>query len=45
MGCDIWKKEQLPPVKKYIPDEFVDALEELPLRSKTTIQGLSRPLD
>ncbi len=27
---------------KHIPDEFVDALEALPLRSKTTIRGLAR---
>jgi hypothetical protein len=29
---------------KYVPDEFVNALAELPLRSKTTIRGLARQL-
>jgi hypothetical protein len=36
-----WKKTNLGPVK-YIPDEFVNALAELPLGSKTTIRGLAR---
>jgi hypothetical protein len=43
MGCDIWKKNNGRPVK-YVPHEFVNALADLPLRSKMTIQSLSRLL-
>jgi hypothetical protein len=35
------KKTNRGPVK-YLPDEFVNALTELPLRSKMTIRGLAR---
>jgi hypothetical protein len=41
MGCDIWKKDNGRPVK-YVPDEFVNALADLPLRSKSTVRSLAR---
>jgi hypothetical protein len=37
------KKNNGRPIK-YVPDEFVNALEDLPLRSKTTIRSLARLL-